>query len=167
MITVEPGLILSIVETVAVIGTLIYVALEVHANTKALKSSNSHDTLFGWQAYNQFLTEHSNAELMARSWDPEQSFEEFDQTERFIVACAGRAMFQGFASNYYQFQSGNVDPELWKSELRFARSVLELPVYATWWEIEKSGAPWWAEGFLDALDKAPVTGMTVGMTSTP
>jgi hypothetical protein len=99
MITVEPGLILSIVETVAVIGTLIYVALEVHANTKALKSSNSHDTLFGWQAYNQFLTEHSNAELMARSWDPEQSFEEFDQTERFIVACAGRAMFQGFASN--------------------------------------------------------------------
>jgi hypothetical protein len=102
---------------------------------------------------------------MARSWDSEERFENFDQTERFIIACAGRALFQGFASNYYQFQSGNVDPELWKNELRYAISVQELPVYASWWEIEKSGSPWWNAGFAEALDSAPVTGMTVGMTS--
>ncbi len=155
----------SLTETIAVVGTLIYVALEVHANTKALRSSNSHDTLLGWQAYNQLLTEHSNAELMARSMDPEERFENFNQTERFIVGCACRGMFQGFASNYSQFLSGNLEPELWNHEIQWARSVLEIPVFATWWEIEKSGAQWWSDGFAKALDRAPVTGMTVGMTS--
>ena len=163
----DPSLVMSAVETVAVIGTLIYVAMEVHANTKTMKSTNSHDTLFGWQAYNQFLTESSNAELMARSWDPEESLEKFNQTERFIIACAGRAMFQGFASNYYQYQAGNVDPGLWGRELQLARSVLELPVYGAWWKIEKTGAPWWDDGFAESLEKASVTGMTVGMTSMP
>jgi hypothetical protein len=108
------------VSGVGVVVTLVYLALQIRQNTKALKVS----------AYADFVTRHlhnleietQHAELIARSRSP--SFSEPSASELMVLIAHHSGYLRNGDALFYQFQQGLIDRSRWDSVAAMVAGVI-------------------------------------------
>ncbi len=122
---------------VAVIGSLIFVGLQVRANTKTQRAASGTDTMRSWAEFNQRMAENQEVvALLPRIFDPNESLANLNESEIVYVGLLSRGLLQRFEAEYYQYQAGLLHPELWAQHRSWCHGFLQLPVPAAWWESE-------------------------------
>lgn len=129
--------------------SLIYVAVQVKSNTRALKASASFETAHSWATFNEMLVsamlgdpafqageECRLVEVAATFYDPDARPGDLSRIDTILVSMMHRALFQKLEGQYYQFKHGYLEPQIWAQRRDWARGVLELPLGRAWWEQE-------------------------------
>ena len=139
----------------AVLITLIYLAIELRSNTKTLKAEANNTTYLDWSEFNTMMSQHPDKEVLVRAFNPQESFENFDPAEQFTVACVARTMVQKFSAAFFQHKAGILGAENWTSYMTYCKSVFTLPVFAAWWKEERQ-QPIYTSEFIAAIEAASI-----------
>ena len=139
----------EVVSGVAVIVSLVYLAMEVRNNTKALKASAGFDASLQMSELNECLfqamlgdTEYQQgresrfARLVSKIYDLEADVDDVQTSDLIILLFIHRAVFQKIEGEYYLYQHGFLDAARWEARKTWACSYIELPIPKAWWEDE-------------------------------
>lgn len=103
------------VGSIAVVVTLVYLAVQIRQNTTALKSSTWQAIQDAEYAFDQSLATNQDA---ARIWmkGAANGLDSFDDpAERFQCYLIGKQLIDQFQTHHYQHERGLVDAELWQT----------------------------------------------------
>ena len=131
------GAIGEIVGAIAVVVSIVYLAIQISSNTRTMRANAGFEATHSWASTNEALA-HSPDEtmgLVARAF--EKSWEDFSTIERARIGLLIRALFQKLEGQYYLFRYDTLDEGIWHSRSRWASGLLQTPFFRTWWEIEK------------------------------
>lgn len=119
----------SIAAAFAVVISIIFLALQIRMNTKAIRAESEYEAETRWADINfnlgsskelaAFAMRHVDASLDPASLDPV----ELAQAGHFV-----RAMLQNYQSYYYLFRNGSLTQDAWQHHLVWARHYINLPI---------------------------------------
>lgn len=147
MNVMELGGIGEVVRSIAVIATLIYLAVLVHRNTLESRHATTIALVQEWNGFLSSLSDSANASVWCRGL---QEFHTFDPTEQAQWgALVGRFM-RSVEALYLEKLDGREDTRVWPG---VHRNLLDLCTYAgtrTWWDRRRR---WYSTEFVALVDQ--------------
>jgi len=132
----------------AVVISVLYLALQIRQNTRHVRSS-------GYQAAAQ--TGNNLLEGLASSPDAlrvfeiaQESYLELSDEDRRLAHVLIMQVFTMYESLYYQYEDGVVDPDMWEGRKKLMFGFLAQPGIASWWS---EWSPIWGEKFVSYVSK--------------
>lgn len=119
----------------AVVVSIVYLSIQIRANTRATRGSASYDAAHSWAQTNELLFQASDATLVnVRHWliDDVQGSLSTDEAGRMDVLW--RSMYQKLEGQYFLYKYGLLDAELWEHRRRLGRAMLQQAYPRAWWE---------------------------------
>ena len=122
----------ELVGAVAVVVSIIYLALQVRQNSADVRSGGYQGAV---QSANQFLE--------SLTGDPEsrkiftkalESFDELDEDGQVVARMLFLQLFMYYEAFYYQYLEGVVNEEIWEGRKIMMLNMLESPGISSWWE---------------------------------
>jgi len=150
----ELGAIGEFVGSIGVIVTLVYLAIQIRANTRATKASAGFDATHSWADLNETLSGRSDEYLepfVALQKDPDLSKLNNVQYLRYTLFM--RALFQKLEGQYYLYKYDLLDAELWNQRVSMGKGIIESEGMKEWWESEKAVRTF-SPDFIQAVEKA-------------
>jgi hypothetical protein len=116
---------------IAVLFTLIYLAIQIRQNTRMMRASAHHSANHLGTEINLTLgTDPVASEiLLIGSGDPSQ----LDQQQRFMFHLMLRAIFSGAEDFFIQTREGLLEADMWESRRLSMRQYLQQPGIRSWW----------------------------------
>ena len=129
----------EIVSAVAVVVSLVYLAIQLRTNSRTLKASAAWDaeTIFAELNIKVALDPEFNAIAM-RYNSSETSIEDFSEIERSQIWFALASVIQLTQAQYFMWKAGNLPDEIWQYRIAWIRNFILLPVIRANWEQMKS-----------------------------
>ena len=117
----------------AVVVTLVYLAIQVRHNTAALRTASRQEIVSGFRAHNRLFFEPSAGRVYAEGLraHPDMPFED---RHLFMSLVFDHALF--FQGAFALYESGQLEEETYQAYLTWFTCQLATP----------GGAAWWAEG---------------------
>ena len=142
---------------IAVIATLLYLAVQVRQNTRLMRASALSNVAAANVSFNQVLgTDAAAARVFQVGLEDFRSLTGEEQRQ-FINLL--RTVFAFHQHVYQQYAAGLIEEEDWIHELNVTAQVLALPHIRSWWEHRKDA---FVPEFREAIDSAPApTPMTL------
>lgn len=127
----------SIVGTVAVVATVIYLAQQIRQNTKATYSQTYHSAT---QALGEMAAIAGESPERARLFslgmaDPSQ----LSDDEYLQFAYLGISLFRRYENAYFQYQSGMIDDDFWAGHRDNLLWFFHRPGTQKWWQERRLG----------------------------
>ena len=167
------GAFAEVVGAIGVIVSLVYLAIQVKSNTRALKANASFETTHSWATFNEMVIgsligdpafqageDCRVVDITARFYDPNAQPGDLSRDEMVLVSMMHRALFQKLEGQYYQFKHGYLEPQIWVARHNWASGVLELPLGRAWWEQEVQASVFSTE-FVTVLSDASASSVKV------
>lgn len=127
----ELGAIGEMVGGIAVVVSLLYLAIQIRQNTRAIRSSSFHGVTDSFNQINNLL---AHDEALARIFRIGlEDLEALSDDERIRFSFMFMSPFRVFETIYFQRTSGTVDPRLWDAEKRSMQFLLSGPGSRAWW----------------------------------
>lgn len=132
------GAVAELIGAAGVVASLVYLSVQIRANTRATRASASFEAIHSWAQLNEQFAQlpDSVLESLLRVNDPHARAADFAATEYYRFALGYRAVFQKLEGQFYLFKYGLLEPDIWRQRSRVARGYLELPLFREWWENE-------------------------------
>ncbi len=131
------GAVGEIVGGIAVVISLVYVALQLRTNTKTLKANAAWDSEVTYANANLDVARDPDyALLFNRASRAESKPEEFTDTEAAQLYFGVRSALQIAQAQWWLWRSGILPNELWDYRRRWARLFVEAPVLNPIWQAE-------------------------------
>jgi len=125
---------------IGVLGTLIYLAIEVRNNSKLLRINAQSSGMESFAGYNEGVArDRELIELFDRILGGE-AFQSLSSVEQFKLTLAIRALIQRMEAQYFQYKGGLIDENYWIQRMRWLNGLLSLPSLDNWWEVEAKSA---------------------------
>jgi hypothetical protein len=121
----------SILESLAVVVSVIYVAIQIKINTKAVKSATYHDIIASFADIETRIGE--NKEL-ARIFRDGRAGKELEPDEQLRFNQVMSSFFNFHENLYYQHRQGLLDEDLWRGWKAVLARYLSRPGCRAWWE---------------------------------
>ena len=149
------GAIGEIIGALAVVISIVYLAIQIRANTRATKASASFDATHSWAVSNELATSLDDNLVLAavRSYRVEFDQDDLSEVESVRLAIFHRSLFQKLEGQYFLFKFGYLDPKIWEKRSRWAAGLVRLPFWQRWWEVEKQESVYTDE-FIAAIESA-------------
>lgn len=144
----EAYFISQIIAAVAVVLSLIYLALQVQVNTKAVRLSTGHAisrearAIFSAGAQNESL-----ADVILRG---RQSVDNLQDGERFRYYLMVHDMFFAYQDAFLQMRSGVLEQRYWSAMLVTMKTIMGEPGPRAYWHTRMA---WYAPEFRDFLER--------------
>ena len=122
----------NIIQAVAVTISLVYLARQVHENTRAMKSATYHSIVDAFASLESLITQEEELANIYQMGLKELNQLNKNQVTRFNKIIA--SYFNLYESLYYQYENHLLDEELWMGWCRYMRSQLEAPGIKSWWQ---------------------------------
>ncbi len=143
----EFNYIAEIIASIAVIASLLYVALEVRQNTRGIKlSAGNYAAEQARTVFYRSLAPETR-EIVYKAWQDPESVTGID---RFSFFGLMHDHFCGLENVYYQHRDGAIDPGLWTGLVRRAGFELSLPGVRYFWNQRKN---WYSDAFQSFIDE--------------
>ena len=113
---------------IAIVASLIFLAIEVNQNTNALYGQTRQSVLEAAQSELFLLVEHPDVSLSVIKEGP-LTAEENVKLDAYLAATLRAREYA-----WLQFQDGAIDEEQWKAEVSVARSILNAERVRRWWD---------------------------------
>lgn len=128
----------EVVGALAVLITLVYLAIQTRDNVKVMRSRAIWDAQVSFVEVNEMLGDGGViAEVMYKAIsDPDSLTEkELYQVHRFL-----RGWFQRMEAQFALYKAGILDSEVWELRLGYAQGMLDKSPFKEWWEMDKNNA---------------------------
>lgn len=130
------NLVLQIVGSIGVIGSLIFVGLQVRQNTKATRVQVQENMTSCYISVAQVLID--NAEVFTRGIAAtRESFASFSDADKMIYFGAIFSMFKHFENIHSQRERGFIDQESWAAWREHILMSFNQPGVKMWWELRR------------------------------
>jgi hypothetical protein len=127
---------LQIVGSIGVIGSLIFVGLQVRQNTKTTRVQVQENMTSCYISVAQLLID--NAEVFTRGIAAtRESFALFSDADKMIYFGGILAMFKHFENIHSQRQRGFIDQESWAAWSEHILMYFNQPGVKMWWELRR------------------------------
>lgn len=141
---------------IAVIATLLYLAVQVRQNTQLLRANALAVSSAANVSFNHLLGADPGAARVFQVGLEDFATLSGDEQRPFLNLL--RASFTAHEHVFQQDERGLVDEAVWHQDRARALGVLALPHVKVWWEQRKHA---FHPSFADAIDEAPDTGPAV------
>jgi hypothetical protein len=132
------GAIGEVVGALAVLTTLVYLAVQTRDNVKVMRSKAIWDAQTSFVEVNETLGDGGViAEVMYKAISDPDSLTEKEkyQVHRFL-----RGWFQRMEAQFALYKAGILDKEVWELRCGYAQGMLDKPLFKEWWEIDKNNS---------------------------
>lgn len=156
MTITELGALGEFVSSIAVVITLIYLALQIRANTRTTKANASFQATHSWGEVTQRLSELPDDQFKSiiALFDRGTTAGELTAEEYERVRYTLRNIFQRLEGQYYLFKYGLLEPGVWKVRSAIGRGMVEVnPLLREWWRTD-TNPPNYSQEFIDAINGA-------------
>jgi hypothetical protein len=129
----------EIISAVAVVTSLIYLAVQLRTNSRTIKASAAWDAETIFTELNRQAAH--DAEISALSFrysSPEARIEDFNDIERTQIWFILLSVFQATQAQYFMWKEDCLSVEVWSYRLTWLRNFLLLPVVRSNWDQMKS-----------------------------
>ena len=117
---------------IAVVVTLLYLAVQVRGNTKSERAETHRS--FVEQLNRTFLTPMQDLEKAALFRRASRSFRGLSGDEQMVVSAFWQGLFLIAQEAHFLHQAGSIDDELAATVESFTVAVLKVPGVGEWWE---------------------------------
>jgi hypothetical protein len=125
----------GIIQTIAVVISLIYLAIQVKDSTKATKGATYQSII---SAFAEIESRISQDEKVARIYRlGQKNFEKLNEDETTQFNLIIGSFFNFYENLYYQYRNKLLEEELWASWCRTMRKNLEEKGVGTWWNLKR------------------------------
>ena len=136
----------EILSSVAVVVTLVYLAVEINQNSEILQA-NSRDNVLGADLQHLYRLV-DNPQLWLTFSKPDLT-----ETERIELYFSLAALMRIRERDWLQVQSGALDEETWQAYKPGMLMTLSMPQTRKWWEGVNAGdPPLFAPGFIEEVN---------------
>ena len=119
----------------AVVVSIVYLSIQIRANTRATRGSASYDAAHSWAQTNELLFQTPDATLAnARHWLDDEVRGCLSTDEESRIEVLWRSMYQKLEGQYFLYKYGLLDAELWEYRRRVGRAMLQQAYPRAWWE---------------------------------
>jgi hypothetical protein len=125
----------EIVSSIAVIISLVYLAMQIRQNTEAERTSTYQSIVSDFGALNNNMA--STPELSDMFVRGLENFEQFNPDERARISQSFFQCFRYFENMFYQHHKGYLDEDIWVGWKRLILTYYSRPGFQTWWEFRK------------------------------
>jgi len=135
----EWGAIGEVVGALGVIVSLVFLALQIRMNTKALRGTASFEAENSFVQINHDLVhDREVAAVLIKAYDPSASLADFSDADRVLIALHARDYMQRFLGQYRLRSNGLLVDGVWEMHAGWTSGWLKLPVFAEWWATDKT-----------------------------
>jgi len=127
----------EVVSAIAVVVSLVYLAIQLRSNTRALRASAAWDSevIYGHVNYEIGLNP-DNALFLSRASDPGAKVSDFNEAEMAQLYFLVRGALQFAQAQWWLWRSGSLPNELWQMRRRWAKIFIDSPVINPIWRAE-------------------------------
>ena len=145
------GAIGEFIGAMAVLVTLIYLAIQTRDNVKVLRARAVWDAQVSFVEVNEILGDGGTvSELIFRSLsDPEA----LSNHEKYLGHRFTRGWFQRMEAQFALYNAGILDGEVWQLRRGYAKAMLENPILGEGWELDKNNSMF-TKAFIEEIDSA-------------
>jgi len=137
----------SIIASIAVVLTLIFIALQMRQTLQVTKMSAAQSaTALLSQNYGRIIEFPEMAELFIRL----RNEEELSEAEQMRVSNFAAIQFRYFEMLHAHVRAGIFDDDLWAGALVRLHETLDIPRIRTWWDGNRTS---YAPSFIERVDK--------------
>ena len=121
---------------VAVVASLVYLAVQIRQNTRTVRASTLHQNTDLWSSLFLRLAEPDLARAYVAGMAGQADIRPLQYTQFFFVC---RSMFLAFENQYYQMRHGVLDSEAYAGyERSISTQLLAFRGFRLWWEMNRS-----------------------------
>ena len=137
----------DVVGGIAVLISLIYVAIQIRQNTKMAQTSNYADLSFKVSEFNNLIASDSElADIYNRGIE---RFDNLSAVEKTRFNFAISRLMQAIQAMFHLRRRGYIDSELAQTNFDSIAVFLTAPGIEEWWSANRK---WWECGFRDFMD---------------
>jgi hypothetical protein len=139
----------EVVGALAVLITLVYLAIQTRDNVKIMRSQAIWDAQVSFVEVNEVLADGGVvAEVVYKAISKPDSLtdKETYQLHRFL-----RGWFQRMEAQFALYKVGILDREVWELRLGYAQGLLTKSPFKEWWEIDKNNSMF-TKDFIESID---------------
>jgi hypothetical protein len=126
----------EIVGGIAVVASLVYLALQIRQNTRAVRGSTLHMNTDLWASLFLHLSDPTVAQAYVAGMAGRPDIKPLHYTQFFLVC---KAMFLALEDQLHQASQGTLDPEVYAAyERATCQQLLAFPGFRTWWQQTRS-----------------------------
>jgi len=131
----ELGNLGEFISSIAVLVSLIYLALQIKKSTETARTSTYHSIVSDFGAMNQTLaTAPELAQLYVRALE---EFETLDTGEKARISQLFYLTFRSFENMFYQHQKGYLDEDVWIGWEKLMVTYFRREGFQTWWAMRR------------------------------
>ncbi len=141
----------QIVGVAAILGSLVFVGLQIGHQTKATRAQTQHSIASSYVAVAQLIADHAeafSAGIMSR--DP--AFSDLSNVDRLKFLSTVFVQYKHYENMFVQYENGLVDKAAWEPWSYHMRLYFHQPGVQSWWAIRKDS---FTPAFRAFLEKAP------------
>ncbi len=125
------------VGAIAVVISLVYLAIQLRMNTKALRANAAWDSEVTYGSANMDIARDPQfAPLFAKASSASAKLSDFENTEIDQLYFMVRGALQYAQAQWWLWRSGSLPDELWEFRRRWAKNFVEAPVINSIWQAE-------------------------------
>jgi hypothetical protein len=132
----------------AVVISLVYLAVQIRQNTRAVRSASHQSLVSSEQAIQASVSD--NREVARIVVQANKDFDGLDEEDRLRFVMLVSRMLSNFENIYYQYSRGLLDEDLWQPWLEGMNFFVQQPGLRRYWEAFKFG---YAEPFRELIEK--------------
>jgi hypothetical protein len=126
----------EIAGAIAVVVSLVYLAIQVRQNTDSVRSATLQANTALWSSLLSGLAERGTVEAYAAGLSGSKDISPMQYTQFFLLC---RGLFAAFENQHYQFRRGVLDRETYEGyERAISEQLLAFPGFRMWWEQSRS-----------------------------
>jgi hypothetical protein len=148
----EAAYLSQIAGVIAVLGSLVFVGLQIRQQTLATKAQTEQAIAANWMALGQLIADHAEA-FTAGLVSKNPAFTDLDDANRMRFLTGIFALFKHYENMFLQFERGRVGAEDWEPWSNHIQMYFFQPGVQSWWAIRKSAFAPAFRVFLDAAKK--------------
>jgi len=126
----------EIVGSIAVVISLVYLAMQIRQNTKTVRNATLQSNTALWSSLLTAVAEPGLVEAYAAGLSGTPNIQSVHYTQFFLLC---RGIFVAFENQYYQFREGALDQETYEGyERAISQQLLAFPGFRLWWRQSSS-----------------------------
>lgn len=152
----ELASIAEIVGAVALVVSLICLAVQVHQNTVSVRNATLQSNTALWSSLLSKMTEPGIIEAYSAGISAKSDIQPLQYTQFFLLC---RSLFVAFENQYYQFRQGALDRETYEGyERAITEQLLVFEGFRRWWYQSRSVfSPPFVKRVDEMIQSVPVT----------
>ena len=137
----------ELIGSVALLISLIYVAIEIRKNTEAARTSTYQSVVSDFGSFTQtVITTPGLSSLLAAG---QEDYENLDSDQKARVSQLFFVCYHYFENMYYQARKGYLEDDVWLGWKRLMLSYHARPGYQAWWNLRRHV---FSESFAEFMD---------------